>query len=195
MYVYTKDEILSGLNEAWPHIGEYIQQLDESRATFERELYDETADNRRLRDENKDLHAQITELETWPESLQPPSLSEHISAHTPTTESPTDENEDFKNYVLKYDKRPDHWSLYMWQALSGWRTNPMSVPNALRMDTEGYFLEEDVDVAPWLNKVSGNLPRQAIMLCMKAVFGSCINFETAFSGFDPNLLRPAFQQS
>ncbi|KIJ28298.1 hypothetical protein M422DRAFT_270442 [Sphaerobolus stellatus SS14] len=29
----------------------------------------------------------------------------------------------------------------------------MSVPNALREDNEGYFLEQDVDVAAWLTKV------------------------------------------
>src|ERR1700710_663483 len=33
------------------------------------------------------------------------------------------------------------------------------------------------------------------MNCMKAVFGSRINFETAFSGFNSNLLCPAFQQA
>ncbi|KIJ31314.1 hypothetical protein M422DRAFT_267125 [Sphaerobolus stellatus SS14] len=174
MYIFTKDEILSGLNEAWPHIWEYIQQLDESHATFERELYDETAANRWLCDENEDLHAQIITLETRIESLQPPSLSERILAPTPTTESPTgshhlttpvkasysrkqshklDENEDFWNKVRKYDSRPDHWSLYMWTALVGWHQNPMSVPNALREDNDGYFLEQNVDVAAWLTKV------------------------------------------
>ncbi|KIJ47045.1 hypothetical protein M422DRAFT_249355 [Sphaerobolus stellatus SS14] len=179
---------------------EYIQQMDEAQATFERELYDETANNCQLPNENKDLRAGIMELVTRLESLQPPTLSEHILAPTPTTESPTgspalttsikasysrkcsrklDENENFKNYVLKYDKRPDHWLLYMWQAIAGWRTNPMS----------------NIDVAAWLNKVSGALPRQAIKLRMKAVFSSHINFELAFSGFNPNLLHPAFQQS
>src|ERR1700710_692025 len=55
MYVFTRDEILSGIHEAWPHIWEYIQQLDEAQATFERELYDEMAANRQLQDENEDL--------------------------------------------------------------------------------------------------------------------------------------------
>ncbi|KIJ31572.1 hypothetical protein M422DRAFT_266714 [Sphaerobolus stellatus SS14] len=208
MYVFTRDEILSGINEAWPHIWEYIQQLDESRATFERELYDETAANRRLRDENEDLHAQIITLETRIESLQPPSLSECILAPTPTTESPTgsqalttpvkasysrkrarklDENEDFLNKVRKYDSRPEHWSLYMWTALIGWHQNPMSVPNALREDNDGYFLEQDIDVTAWLTKVIGELPCQAIILRMKGVFGSRTNFEMACYGFDPNL--------
>ncbi|KIJ46045.1 hypothetical protein M422DRAFT_250475 [Sphaerobolus stellatus SS14] len=146
----TRDEVLSGINEAWPHIGEYIQQMDESRATFERELYEETANNRQLHDENEDLCAQIIKLETRIESLQPTPLSERIIAPTPTTESPTgsqalttpvkvsysrkrarklDENEDFLN------------------------KDPMSVPNVLREDNDGYFLEQDVDITAWLTKV------------------------------------------
>ncbi|KIJ33925.1 hypothetical protein M422DRAFT_264063 [Sphaerobolus stellatus SS14] len=183
MYVFTRDEILSGINEAWPHIWEYIQQLDESRATFEKELYEETATNHWL---------------------------EHIIAPTSTTESPTssqalttlvkvsysrkcarklDKNEDFLNKVRKYDSRPEHWSLYMWTALRGWHQNPMSVPNALREDNDGYFLEQDVDVAAWLTKVIGELPRLAIMLRMKGMFGSHTNFETACYGFNPNLFQ------
>ncbi|KIJ30465.1 hypothetical protein M422DRAFT_268010 [Sphaerobolus stellatus SS14] len=187
MYNFTRDEILSGINEAWPHIWEYIQQLDESHATFERELYDETAANRRLHKENEDLHAQIITFETRIESLQPPLLSERILAPTPTTELPTDENENFQNKVRKYDSRPDHWSLYMWTALLGWHQNPMSMPNALREDSEGYFLEQDVDVAAWLTKVIGELPHQAIMLYMKDIFGSRTNFDMVCIRFDPNL--------
>ncbi|KIJ43844.1 hypothetical protein M422DRAFT_252755 [Sphaerobolus stellatus SS14] len=64
----------------------------------------------------------------------------------------------------------------------------MSVPNVLREDSDSYFLEEDVDIAAWLTQVIGELPRQAIMLHMKDVFGSHTNFDTAFIGFDPNLL-------
>ncbi|KIJ25906.1 hypothetical protein M422DRAFT_273094, partial [Sphaerobolus stellatus SS14] len=195
MYVFTRDEILSGIHETWPHIREYIQQLDEARATFERELYDETAANRQLQDENEDLHAQIITLETRIESLQPPSLSERLRAPTPTTESPTDENEDFLNKVRKYDSRPEHWSLYMWTALIGWHKNPMSVPNALREDNDGYFLEQDIDVAAWLTKVIGELPCQAIMLRMKGVFGSRTNFETACYGFDLNLFCAEMHRS
>ncbi|KIJ33572.1 hypothetical protein M422DRAFT_264508 [Sphaerobolus stellatus SS14] len=70
----------------------------------------------------------------------------------------------------------------------------MSVPNALREDSDGYFLEEDVDVAAWLNKVIGELPHQAIMMRMKAIFGNRINFETVFSGFDSNLLCAEMHQ-
>ncbi|KIJ28082.1 hypothetical protein M422DRAFT_270660 [Sphaerobolus stellatus SS14] len=104
-FAFAKDEILDGLNEAWPHIGKYY-----------------------------------------------------------------------------------HWSLHMWQALVGWHKNPMSVPNALREDSDGYFLKEDIDIAAWLNKVIGEIPRQAIMIRVKAIFGNRINFETVFSGSDPNLL-------
>ncbi|KIJ39459.1 hypothetical protein M422DRAFT_257780 [Sphaerobolus stellatus SS14] len=124
-FAFTKDEILDGLNEVWPHIGEYIQNLDVSRATFEKELYEETADNHWLRDENEDLRAQILILETQIESLQTPVFSECISMPPPTTESPVgsnppltspvkvqysrkrarklDENEDSRNKVQKYD--------------------------------------------------------------------------------------------
>ncbi|KIJ56103.1 hypothetical protein M422DRAFT_239307 [Sphaerobolus stellatus SS14] len=209
IFAFTKDEILDGLNEAWPHIGEYTQNLDVSQATFEKELYEETADNRWLHDENEDLQAQILILETRLKSLQSPALSECIMTPPPTTESPTssypltslvkvqylckhacklDENEDFWNKVRKYNSWPDHWSLHMWQALVGWHKNPMSVPNMLREDSNGYFLEEDVDVTAWLNKVIGKLPHQAIMLRMKDIFGNRINFDMAFSGFDLNLL-------
>ncbi|KIJ39776.1 hypothetical protein M422DRAFT_257371 [Sphaerobolus stellatus SS14] len=189
MYIFTKDEILSGCNEAWPHIEEYIQQLDEARATFERELYDETAKNRQLHDENDELHAQIIILETRIESLQPPLLSECILAPTPTTESPTDSHTLTTSVKASYSRKQSyHWSLYMWTALVGWHRNPMSVPNVLREDGNSYFLKEDVDVAAWLTQVIGELPRQSIMLRMKDVFGSRTNFDTAFIGFNPNLL-------
>ncbi|KIJ48442.1 hypothetical protein M422DRAFT_247782 [Sphaerobolus stellatus SS14] len=71
----------------------------------------------------------------------------------------------------------------------------MSVPNALREDNDGYFLEQDVDVIAWLTKIIGELPRQAVMLCMKDVFGSRTNFDTAFIGFDPNLLCAEMHQT
>ncbi|KIJ54267.1 hypothetical protein M422DRAFT_241515 [Sphaerobolus stellatus SS14] len=124
---------------------EYIQQLDESRATFERELYEETAANRRLRDENEDLRAQIITLETHIESLHPPSLSERILAPTPTTESPTGSQALTTPAKASYSRKR--------APLVGWHQNPMSVPNALREDNNGYFLEQDIDVAAWLTKV------------------------------------------
>ena len=77
----------------------------------------------------------------------------------------------------------------MWNALKDWHTNPMSVPNAIRDDSDGYFLEEDIDIAAWISKISSDITRPTFMYQMKVVFGSRIYFDTAFSGFDSNLLR------
>ncbi|KIJ56007.1 hypothetical protein M422DRAFT_239188 [Sphaerobolus stellatus SS14] len=212
----TADLLSQFCKQRAQHKENHVEQMDESCATFERELYEETAVNHGLHNENEDLRTQIIKLETHIESLQPTSLSECIIAPTPTTESPTgsqalttpvkasystkcahklDENEDFLNKVRKYDSRPDHWSLYMWTALVGWHQNPMSVPNVLREDSKGYFLEQDVDVTAWLTKVIGELPRQAIMLHMKGIFGSCTNFETACYGFNLNLFGTEMHRS
>ncbi|KIJ41236.1 hypothetical protein M422DRAFT_255740 [Sphaerobolus stellatus SS14] len=184
-FAFTKDEILDGLNEVWPHIGKYIQNLDVLRAAFEKELYEETANNCQLRDENEDLQAQILILETQIESLQTPTFSECISTPPPTTESPLGSNPPLASPVKvqyshkrsrKLDKNED------------FRNKVGTVTNALREDSDRYFLKEDVDVTAWLNKVIGELPCQAIMLRMKDVFGNHMNFEMVFSGFDPNLL-------
>ncbi|KIJ29967.1 hypothetical protein M422DRAFT_268533 [Sphaerobolus stellatus SS14] len=53
----------------------------------------------------------------------------------------------------------------------------MSVPNAIRDDNDSYLLEEE-----------------AFIYQMKVVFGSHLNFETLFSGFDSNSLIPSNQQ-
>ncbi|KIJ50449.1 hypothetical protein M422DRAFT_245725 [Sphaerobolus stellatus SS14] len=50
----------------------------------------------------------------------------------------------------------------MWNILEGWYTNPMSIPNAVRDDYEGYFLEEDIDVATWISKIITDIPREQI---------------------------------
>ncbi|KIJ40863.1 hypothetical protein M422DRAFT_256024 [Sphaerobolus stellatus SS14] len=101
----------------------------------------------------------------------------------------------FRNCVLIYDERPEYWSLHMWNTLKDWHTNHMSVPNAIRDDSEGYFLEEDVDVAIWISKISSDIYRPTFLNQMKVVFGSRLNFKTAFSGFPSNLLRPNHQAS
>ncbi|KIJ33254.1 hypothetical protein M422DRAFT_264800 [Sphaerobolus stellatus SS14] len=66
----------------------------------------------------------------------------------------------------------------------------MSVPNALRDNRDSYFLEEDIDIAAWISKVASDISCPAFMEQMKAVFGSRDNFDTAFSGFTTNLLKP-----
>ncbi|KIJ24576.1 hypothetical protein M422DRAFT_274595 [Sphaerobolus stellatus SS14] len=103
------------------------------------------------------------------------------------------ENPSFQNRVRVPDQRPSYWSLYMWNALKEWHTNPMSIPNALRDDQDGYFLEEDIDIAAWISKVTADISRSAFMDQMKAVFGSHVNFDTAFSGFNKNLLIAAHE--
>ncbi|KIJ31753.1 hypothetical protein M422DRAFT_266504 [Sphaerobolus stellatus SS14] len=103
-FAFTKDQVLDGIHEAWPHISEYIHHLD---------------------DENDDPRAQIIVLETRIESLQPPTLSERLTVSTPTTEPQAGssttlttpvkasysrkrprklyENDNFRNKVRKYD--------------------------------------------------------------------------------------------
>ncbi|KIJ32579.1 hypothetical protein M422DRAFT_265600 [Sphaerobolus stellatus SS14] len=171
-FSFSKDEILDGINEAWPHITEYIQDLDVLRATLEKELDIEKADNCQLRSEMDDLDEKIQELEAHILSIQPKT---HTGDHSVTVASNTDIsssdvgshplNPSFQNRVRVLKQRPEHWLLYMWNIVKDWHTNPMSILNALRDDRDSYFLEED------------------------AVFGSCDNFDTAFSGFSPNLLQ------
>ncbi|KIJ47524.1 hypothetical protein M422DRAFT_248959 [Sphaerobolus stellatus SS14] len=103
------------------------------------------------------------------------------------------EDSSFRNHVLIYDERPEYWSLHMWNTLKHWHTNPMSIPNIIRDDSEGYFLEEDVDVTAWISKVLSDITRPIFMHQMKVVFGSRLNFETAFSGFPADLLKPNHQ--
>ncbi|KIJ24271.1 hypothetical protein M422DRAFT_274995 [Sphaerobolus stellatus SS14] len=212
-FSFARDEILDGIHDAWPHITEYIRDLDVSRSTLEKELDIEKTDNCRLRSELDTLDERIQELEARLESLQPkPTTGDQSITAASTTDisssdvgphplsSPGDrnysrkrsrklfENPSFQNCVMVLEKRPEYWSLYMWNAVKEWHTNPMSVPNALRDDNEGYFLEEDIDVAAWIAKVSADIPRSTFMEQMKVVFGSRDSFDTAFSGFDKNLL-------
>ncbi|KIJ42603.1 hypothetical protein M422DRAFT_254042 [Sphaerobolus stellatus SS14] len=191
-FSFSRDEILDHIHEAWSH----------------------------LRSDLDDLKLSIQELETQLLSLQPSTTTSEWSM---TLTSPTDyssavgsahplasppkvaysckrprkldENADFRNRVLKPEVQPDHWSLHMWQALLGWHKNLMSVPNAIRDDPNGYFLEKDIDVAAWLNKIITDNSRLVFMHCMKTVFGSHLTFETIFSEFDSNSLWPEFQQT
>ncbi|KIJ25661.1 hypothetical protein M422DRAFT_273372 [Sphaerobolus stellatus SS14] len=194
-FSFSKDEILDGIHGAWPHISEYIRDLDISHATLEKELDLEKTDNCRLRSELDTLDERIQELEARLESLQPkpPTGDQSITAASATNIPSSDVgphplwSPGDRTYS---QKRPDYWSLYMWNAVKEWHTNPMSVPNSLRDDTEGYFLEEDIDVAAWISKVSADISCPAFMEQMKVVFGSLDNFDTAFSGFATNLLKP-----
>ncbi|KIJ25705.1 hypothetical protein M422DRAFT_273337 [Sphaerobolus stellatus SS14] len=212
-FSFSRDEILDGIHEAWPHITEYIRDLDVSCSTLEKELDIEKADNRRLRSKIDDLGETIQELEAHILSLQPKTpADDQVIPVTSTTDisasdvslhplvSPGDrnyshkcsrklfENPSFQNCVMVPEQRPDYWSLYMWNVLKEWHTNPMSVPNALRDDSDSYFLKEDIDVAAWISKVAADISHPAFMDQMKAVFGSHVNFDTAFSGFNKNLL-------
>ncbi|KIJ24344.1 hypothetical protein M422DRAFT_274891 [Sphaerobolus stellatus SS14] len=213
-FSFSKDEILDGLHEAWPHISSYITNLDEEWLTLEKELSQEKANNRQLRDDMDDLQEKIQELEARLLSLQlSTTASEHSMTLTSTTDTyPSDvgphplsspgnrtyackcsqkllEDTSFRNLVRVPDEQPTYWSLYMWNVLKDWHTNPMSVPNAIRDNSNSYFLKEDIDVATWISKISSDITRPAFMYQMKVVFGSHINFDIAFSGFDSNLLR------
>ncbi|KIJ40250.1 hypothetical protein M422DRAFT_256786 [Sphaerobolus stellatus SS14] len=185
-FSFSKDEIMTSLHEAWPHISEYSTALNAERITLEKELKEEKANNHRLQSDMDDLDKKIQELEVQLLSLQP---------KTPTDVGPHPlsrklfEDPSFQNQVPVPEQRPDYWSLYMWNILKDWHTNPMSVPNVLRDNHDSYFLEEDIDIAAWISKVAVDISRSAFMAQMKAVFGSRDNFDTAFSGFNKNLLR------
>ncbi|KIJ55727.1 hypothetical protein M422DRAFT_240346 [Sphaerobolus stellatus SS14] len=199
-YSFEKEEILNNLHEAWPHI--------------------KKADTHQLRSELSDLQEKIQLLEAQVQSLQSNlSTGDQNTVATMTTDisssdvdmhplaSPSDgkysrkhshkayESNGFLNYMQVHDTRPTHWSLYMWNTLKEWYVNPMSIPNALRDDRDGYFFEEDVDVMAWMNKISADIYRPAFNIQMKAVFGSRDKFDTAFSGLSLSLLRADHESS
>ncbi|KIJ37653.1 hypothetical protein M422DRAFT_259746 [Sphaerobolus stellatus SS14] len=125
-FSFTKDEILGHLQEVWPKLRAYITDISEECDTLEKELLDEKSDNHQLQEEI--------------DNLLNPNLKHNKSSS-------------FRNKVLKHEERPHHWLLHMWNILEGWHTNPMSIPNAVRDDYKGYFLEEDIDITNWLSKV------------------------------------------
>ncbi|KIJ28838.1 hypothetical protein M422DRAFT_269796 [Sphaerobolus stellatus SS14] len=98
-FSFSKDEILDGLHEAWPHVSSYITDLNEEQVTLENELFQEKADNHQLRDDVDDLKEKIQELEARLLSLQPSTTaSERSLALT----SPAD-NSPAVGYFLKED--------------------------------------------------------------------------------------------
>ncbi|KIJ34020.1 hypothetical protein M422DRAFT_263979 [Sphaerobolus stellatus SS14] len=182
--------------EAWPHISSYITDLNEERLTLEKELFQEKADNRRLRDDTNDLNEKIQELETQLASLQttPPAGDRSLTVTSPTDAYSSDvgphplASPEDRTYLCKCLQKLLEDTSFRNHVLD-WHTNPMSIPNAIRDDCDSYFLEEDIDIVAWISKISSDITRPAFMYQMKVVFGSRINFDMAFSGFDPNLLR------
>ncbi|KIJ47321.1 hypothetical protein M422DRAFT_249170 [Sphaerobolus stellatus SS14] len=199
-FSFSRDETLGCLQEAWPKLGQYITNIGDECNAAEKELI-------------KVLETQIMSLQTNPQvgdqsimvTSPTDAYSSDISPHSlasPETQTYSCrcprkliEDSSFRNHVLLYDEQPDYWSLHMWNILKDWHTNPMSVPNAIRDDSDGYFLEEDVDIVAWISKVSSDISHPTFMHQMKVVFGSRLNFETAFSGFPLNLLCPNHQAS
>ncbi|KIJ55671.1 hypothetical protein M422DRAFT_240281 [Sphaerobolus stellatus SS14] len=201
-FSFSKNEILDSLHEAWPHISGYIADLNEERITLEKELDDEKADNHRLRSDMDDLNEKIQMLEAQLSSLQPPAQSGDRSLtqvlKTGLTRASALEllkDTNFQNRVRVPEVQPDYWSLYMWNTLKDWHTNPMSIPNAIRDDSDSYFLEEDIDVTAWISKISVDITHPAFMYQMKVEFSSRDNFNMAFSGFSQNLLQADHEAS
>ncbi|KIJ43266.1 hypothetical protein M422DRAFT_253469 [Sphaerobolus stellatus SS14] len=152
----------------WPKLGQYINNIGDERDAAEKELTEEKSTNYRLQEEIDDLLNKIKVMETQITSLQ---TTQHSSDRSMTVTSPTDtyssDDSSFRNHVLIYDKQPNHWLLHMWKMLKDWHTNPMSVLNAIRDNNEGYILEEDIDVAAWISKISAGIPRITFMNQMK----------------------------
>ncbi|KIJ38534.1 hypothetical protein M422DRAFT_258905 [Sphaerobolus stellatus SS14] len=169
--------------------------MDVSCATLEKELDLEKTDNRRLRSELDTLDERIQELESQLASLQPkpPTSDQSLTATSTTDISSSDvgphplSSPGDRNYSRCGKATRSLVAIHV-ECRQGMAYQPMSVPNALRDDSEGYFLEEDIDVAVWISKVCADISHPAFMEQMKVVFGSRDSFDTAFSGFDRNLL-------
>ncbi|KIJ52107.1 hypothetical protein M422DRAFT_243699 [Sphaerobolus stellatus SS14] len=198
-FSFNKDETLDHLQEVWPKLGNYITDIGDECDALKKELSEEESDNRRLQEEIEDLLNKIKIMETQITSLQ---NTQHSSDQPMTVTSPTntyssdnvphllaspekvtysrkcsrklDENSSFRNKVLMHYEQPNHWLFHM-------------------DDIEGYFLEEDIDIAAWLSKIAPDIPCPTFIHQMKVVFGSCLNFEMVFSGFETNSLLPNHQ--
>lgn len=213
-YSFDQKAVLDSVNDAWPQILSGL--VTEDRQALIKELGDKESENSQLLDEIANLHTELQDAKAQIESLQRTpggcerllptvstnadvsnvsveSLREHDIVSPPRKRRRELDDSDFINKVRKPEERlgPAHWSLPMCYTITDWHTNQMSIPNAVREDSDGYFLEEDIDVASWLSELTAQIhSRGTVMQRMKDIFGSPINFATAFSEFDPDSLVP-----
>ncbi|KIJ49233.1 hypothetical protein M422DRAFT_247033 [Sphaerobolus stellatus SS14] len=195
-FSFPRDEILDRIHEAWPQVGNYITETSDECDALEKELYQEKSDNHRLRDTMDDLQERIQELETQLMSLQATNTSSECSIMlTSPTNSPFMAGEFGLQEPCPEASGAPKSLVTPYMADTIGHTNPMSVPSAIRDNPDSYFLEEDADITAWLSKIIADIPCQAFMYQMKAVFGSRLNFEMIFRGFSSNSLTPHHQQT
>ncbi|KIJ44664.1 hypothetical protein M422DRAFT_251957 [Sphaerobolus stellatus SS14] len=165
-FSFSRDETLGRLQEAWPKLGQYITDIGDERDAAEKELADEKLNNYRLEEEIKALETQITSLQT---NSQVGDQSITVTSPTNTYSSEVGPHPLASPETRTYSY---YWSLHLWNSLKDWHTNPMSIPNAIRDDSDGYFLEEDVDIVAWISKVSLDISHPSFMHQMKV---SCLS--------------------
>ncbi|KIJ31494.1 hypothetical protein M422DRAFT_266871 [Sphaerobolus stellatus SS14] len=157
-------EILDHINDAWSHVGTFITKLGDERDSLEDELFQEKSDNRQLQVEIDDLQEKIQTLETQLAGLHIHNTSSERSL---TLTSPVDAvSSNVKPHPLA---SPGKWTYSQKHTCkldgsSSFR-NKVLKPDELAPyveytegdNYEGYFLEEDIDVAAWLSKIATDL--------------------------------------